>query len=149
MLAIQQPPSGNLPLFLHILGAIATFGATGTMALLGFSSRGREADRVHWLRRLVFRVGIFVLVPAYVLMRAAAQWIDSKEYPHGHEPGWVGVGFLVTDIGAILIIILLVLSWLAARRRESRVAVVVPWLATVYVIALGVAWFAMSAKPGS
>jgi uncharacterized membrane protein (UPF0182 family) len=149
MLAIQQPPSGNLPLFLHIVGAIATFGATGTIALLGFKSRGREADREHWLRRLAFRVGVFVLIPAYILMRAAAQWIDSKEYPHGHEPGWVGVGFAVTDIGAILIIILLILAWLAARRRESRVAAVVPWLATVYVLALGVAWFAMSAKPGS
>jgi hypothetical protein len=24
----------------------------------------------------------------------------------------------------------------------------VPWLASIYLIALGVAWFAMSAKPG-
>jgi hypothetical protein len=149
MLAIQQPPSGNLPLFLHILGAVATFGATGTVALLGFASRGRETDRALWLRRLAFRVGIFVLLPAFILMRVAAQWIDSKEYPDGHEPGWVGVGFLVTDAGAILLLILLVLAWLASRRFPSRVAVAVPWLAAVYVLALGVAWFAMSAKPGS
>jgi uncharacterized membrane protein HdeD (DUF308 family) len=44
---------------------------------------------------------------------------------------------------------MLILGWLSRRRSESRAAAVVPWLATIYLVALGVAWFAMSAKPGS
>jgi hypothetical protein len=149
MLAILQPPSGNLPLFLHVLGSTLTFGSTITVALLGFAALRAEPERRMFLRRLLFRIGLIVLLPSWILMRAAAQWIDSKEFPHGHEPGWVNVGFLVTDIGALLVLVLLILAWLASRKPASRVAAVVPWLASVYVVALGVAWFAMSAKPGS
>jgi hypothetical protein len=149
MLAAIRPDSWNLPLFLHVLGATLTFGATLTVAFLGFAGLRAETTRSMFLRRLLFRIGLLVLLPAWILMRAAAQWIDNKEYPHGHEPGWVGVGFLVTDIGAILVLVLLILAWLSSRRGTSRVAAVVPWLASIYVLALGVAWFAMAGKPGS
>jgi hypothetical protein len=149
MVAAIRPDAWNLPLFLHVLGSTLTFGATITVAILGFAALRADAERAVFLRRLVFRVAVIVLLPSWILMRAAAQWIDSKEFPHGHEPGWVGVGFFVTDIGALVVLILLILAWLAARRPQSRVAPVVPWLASVYVVALAAAWFAMSAKPGS
>ena len=148
-LGIQQGPSGNLPLFLHVLGATMAFGAILTLVILGFAARRAETERALWLRRLIFRIGLFVLLPTWLLMRIAAQWIDSKEYPHGHEPGWVGVGFIVSDAGALIVLALLILSWFGSRRSESRAGAVVPWLAAVYGVALGVAWFAMSAKPGS
>jgi hypothetical protein len=150
MLAIQQPPSGNLPLFLHVLGATLTFGATGTVALLGFAALRADPERTMWLRGLAFRLGGYVLVPAFILMRAGAQWIADKEYPgNAKTPGWLNVGFIVTEPGAILVIVMLILAWLAARRPGFRGAVAVPWLASVYLVALGIAWFAMSAKPGS
>jgi hypothetical protein len=148
-LAIQQPPSGNLPLFLHVLGATLTFGAIAAIVILALASQRKQGDRTLWLRRVSFRVGILVLLPAWILMRVGAQWIDDKEYPNGHEPGWVGVGFLVSDVGAIVVLTLLVLGWFARRRADSRAAAVVPWLAALYAAALVVAWFAMSAKPGS
>ncbi|HEX6490044.1 MAG TPA: hypothetical protein VF002_01575 [Gaiellaceae bacterium] len=132
-----------------MLGATATFGATATVALLGFAAGKREPERAQWLRRLAFRIGLGVLVPAFILMRGGAQWIADKEYPGGkHEPGWVGVGFIVTEPGAILVLALLILTWLGTRRPDSRARAVAPWLASVYLVALGVAWFAMSAKPG-
>ena len=149
MLAAIRPESWNVPLFLHVLGATLTFGATATVALVAFAGRSvAAADRALWLRGLAFKIGLFVLVPAWFLLRIPAQWIDNKEFPD-HEPGWVGVGYPVTEGGAVLIIVMLILAWLARRRLETRTAAVVPWLATVYLVALGVAWFAMSAKPGS
>jgi hypothetical protein len=147
MLALVRPDSWNLPLFLHVLGATLTFGATATVAILAFAGR-RAGDRALWLRGLAFWIGFVVLVPAWALMRVAGGWIDSKEYPQ-HEPGWVGVGYIVSEGGALLIIVMLILAWLGRRRLESRTAAVVPWLASVYLVALGVAWFAMSGKPGS
>ena len=50
--------------------------------------------------------------------------------------------------GALLVLVMVILSWLA-RSPSSRLAVAVPWLASILLVALGVAWFAMSAKPGS
>lgn len=149
MLAAIRPEAWNLPLFLHVLGATITFGATATVAVVGFAGRGSDA-RAQWLRQLAFRIGLFALVPAFILMRAAAQWIADKEYPDGAKsPGWMDVGFVVTEPGAVLVIALLILAWLSARRAASRVAAVFPWLAAAYLVALGIAWFAMSAKPGS
>ena len=147
MLALVRPDSWNLPLFLHVLGATVTFGTTATVAILAFAG-SRAGDRALWLRGLSFKIGVFVLVPAWFLLRIPAQWIDSKEFP-SNEPGWVGVGYPVTEGGALLIIVMLILAWLGRRKLESRAASIVPWLATVYLVALGVAWFAMSAKPGS
>jgi hypothetical protein len=149
-LGIQQPPSGNFDLFLHVLGATATFGATLAVAILGFAALRAAPERAQWLRRLTFRVGLFALVPAFIVMRVGAQLIANDEYPgDAKTPGWLDVGFIVTEPGAILVLVVLILAYLAGRRAQTRLATVVPWLATVYVVALGVAWFAMSAKPGS
>jgi hypothetical protein len=148
MLALIRPDSWNLPLFLHVLGSTLTFGATTTVAILGFAGLRGDAERALWLRRLAFWIGLVVLVPSFVLMRAGAQLIVDKEYPD-KTPGWVDTGFIVTEPGAILVLLMLILAWFGSRRAGSRLAIAVPWLATIYIVALGIAWFAMSAKPGS
>jgi hypothetical protein len=147
-IALVRPDSWNLPLFLHVLGATLTFGTTATVAILAFAGRSAASERALWLRGLAFKIGFFVLVPAWILLRIPAQLIDNKEFPQ-HEPGWVGVGYPVTEGGALLIILMLILGWVSRRKQQSRAAAVVPWLATLFLVALGVAWFAMSAKPGS
>lgn len=148
MLALIRPDSWNLPLFLHVLGATVVFGSTATIAIVGFASR-RRAEHAPLLSRVALRTFLFGIVPGFILMRAAAQWIVGKEFPEGvHTPGWVDVGFLVTEPGAVLLIVLGILIWMWKRRGAGgRAAVFVPWLASVYVLALGVAWFAMSGKP--
>ena len=148
MLALVRPDSWNLPLFLHVLGATLTFGATTTVALLGFAGIYGDRDRMLWLRGLTFWISFGILVPAFILMRGTALWIVDKEFPGGnHEPGWVNVGFVVTEPGALLVIVMVIFAWLS-RSPKSRVAVAVPWLASVLLVGLAIAWFAMSAKPG-
>jgi hypothetical protein len=142
MLALIRPDSWNLPLFLHILGATLLFGTVATVAIAGFASRS-HAGYEQLLARVAQRTFVLGIVPAYILMRVGAQWIDSKEFPNGGEPGWVGVGFIVSDAGVILLLIVGIL--LAVRRQ--RVLLAVPLLTALYVIALGVAWVAMSGKP--
>jgi hypothetical protein len=148
MLAVIRPDSWNLPLFLHVLGATVLFGSTATLALAGFAGRSRT-QHARLLSRLVFRTWLLVIVPSWILMRVAAEWILSKEYPDGAKtPGWVDVGFTVSEGGAILLLALGILAWLSARKDGGgRVGAAVPWLAALYVVALGVAMFAMSGKP--
>jgi hypothetical protein len=143
MLAIVRPDSWNLPLFLHILGATILFGATATVAIAGFASRGRD-DYRELLRRVTSRTFLLGVIPAWILMRVAAQWIVGKEFPgDAKEPGWVDIGFLVSEPGALLLIVIGILLLV----RRQRVLLAVPVLAAIYVLALGVAWVAMSGKP--
>ena len=145
MLAIVRPDSWNLPLFLHILGATVLFGTTATVAIAGFASRTHsEHEKLLW--RVAVRTFLFGVLPAWILMRVGAQWIVGKEFPgNAKEPGWVDVGFVVSEPGALLLIVVGIL--LAVRRQ--RVLLAVPILAAIYVVALGAAWVAMSGKPGS
>jgi hypothetical protein len=142
MLALIRPDSWNFPLFLHIFGATVLFGTVATVAIAGFASRS-HAGYEQLLARVAQRTFLLGIVPAYVLMRVGAQWIDSKEFPNGDEPGWVGVGFIISDAGVILLLIVGIL--LAVRRQ--RVLLAVPILTAIYVVALGVAWVSMSGKP--
>lgn len=146
MLAAIRPDSWNLPLFVHVLGATILFGTTATVAIAGFAARARR-DHSALLARIVLRTFLLGVIPSWILMRAGAAWIGDKEFPD-KTPGWVDVGFLVSEPGAILLIIVGILAWLAARKQGvGRAAVAVPVLASIYLVALGVAWFAMSAKP--
>jgi hypothetical protein len=80
-------------------------------------------------------------------MRLGAQWVASNEHLDKNPPGWVGVGFAVSDAGIVVLALITLLGWLAPRR--PRAGTFLAGLSILYVIALGVAWFAMSAKPGA
>jgi hypothetical protein len=151
VLAIQQPPSGNLPLFLHVLGATVLFGGMLALTIVSFAARrGAGGEHAPLLSRLFLRAFLLAVVPAYVVMRVGAQWIDSKEYPHGKEPGWVGVGFAVSDVGILVLLVIGIVAFLARRRPgQGWPTKTLPVLSSLYVLALAVAWFAMSGKPGS
>ena len=143
MLALIRPDAWNLPLFLHVLGATVLFGTVGAVTVAGFAIR-THGDHQQLLTRVAQRTYMLGVLPAFILMRVAAEWIVGKEFPHGsHEPGWVSVGFIVSDAGAILLIVVGIL--LAVRRQ--RVLLAVPILTAIYLVALGVAWVAMSGKP--
>jgi hypothetical protein len=145
MLAAIRADSLNFPLFLHVIGAMLLFGTTATVAIVGFAGRSRP-EYAGMLSRVALKTFLLGIVPAWILMRVGAQWVVGKEFPdEDATPGWVDVGFLVSEPGAILLIVLGILAWLAVRRGRPFLAV--PLLATIYVLALGVAWFAMSAKP--
>ena len=140
MVALVRPDSWNFPLFLHVLGAAVLVGAIGATVVI--------AIRAPALRRLLVRtIGLLVL-PAWVLMRFAGQWLDSREDIPG-DPAWLGVGFIVGDAGLVLLVITALIARWGLRRPERRWPVrAVAVISGLYLIALLVAMWAMSAKPG-
>jgi hypothetical protein len=137
----------NFRVFLHVLGAMVLVGGTAAVAVLGIATRTREKHAA-LLSRLAFRTLLFVVVPAFIVMRVGAQLVVDKEYP-GSTPGWVDVGFVVTEPGLIILIALGVVAFLSARKGGTgRLATTVAVLASIYVLALGIAIWAMTARPG-
>lgn len=144
MLAIIRPDSWDFPLFLHVLGATALTGATATAFAGAVSER-----RWPWLRPLVARMLLLVVFPAWLLMRLAGQWIDSKEDIPG-DPGWLGVGFLVGDAGLVLLILAIIFGAVAVRRPQRNWPIrAVAIITGIYFVALIVAMVAMTGKPGA
>lgn len=146
MIATLRPDSWDPPLFLHVLGAVLLFGGTASIAIVSLAGL-RIPEQAALLRTVAFRTMLVVVWPSYVLMRAAAQWILSREGLDEDTPGWVGVGFAVSDAGIVVLLLLTLLGWLALRR--ARAGAWFAGLSVLYLAALGVAWFAMSAKPGA
>jgi hypothetical protein len=141
IVAAVRPDSWDFPLFLHIFGAIVLTGAVAAAALASAAAAA--------LQGLPFRILSLVAVPSWLLMRLAGQWIDSKEDIQG-DPTWLGIGFTVGDFGLVVLVVATVVAWWARKRPELR------WprqaaggLALLYLLALAVALWAMSAKPGA
>lgn len=125
-----------------LVGALAV--AVVTMA--GALRRGEGAEV---LTRLAFRALLIGVLPAYVVMRAGAEWIASKE-DVPDEAGWIGIGYSTADGGLLLTIIAAVLAWRAARRGAAGPGGLgrgVLVLTAVLIVAYAVAIWAMVSKP--
>jgi hypothetical protein len=146
VIALIRPDAWNFPLFLHVLGAIALFGGIGTVVLLSVAAH-RIPGHAVLARRIALTTLLAVVWPAYVLMYADGVWIASKEDLHPSFPTWMVVGVSVADGGIVVLLVLTLLAWLA--RRRPRAGVFVAGLSALYLVALGVAWWAMTTKPGA
>ncbi len=156
MLAAIRPDDWNFPLLLHVLGASILLGAliaAVTAQLLAWR-RQAPADVLPFAR-LSFRTLLFVAIPAWFLMRIAAEWVASKGWNDVEpEPAWLGIGYITAEGGGLLLLISVILAGIGARRlgRSNgehgetlvRIATV---LAVLLVIAYVIATWAMSAKP--
>jgi hypothetical protein len=153
VLAAIRPDDFNLPLFLHVLGAMALVGAL-VLALVSLAS-ARGAEPAAGLR-LAYRSLLLGAIPAWIVMRAGAQWIASKEGfddPDVEVPSWIDIGFMTSEPTLLLLIAATVCSGMAARRaREGgrsigglNTAALV--LLGITLIAYVVAIWAMSTKP--
>jgi hypothetical protein len=147
MLAIARPDSWNLPLFVHVAGAMLLVGAL-VVVLVASAGALRRGDGTAALARLSFRSLLLGVLPAYIVMRIGAEWIASEEAVG--DPTWVGIGYATSDGGLLLTIVAIVLAWRAARRGADGPggmgrAVVV--LAGLLLLAFLVAVWAMTAKP--
>jgi hypothetical protein len=144
MLASIRPDSWNLPLFLHVLGATILVGAMASAALAARASSSPAIPRA-----LPFRILVLLAIPSWLLMRVAGQWIESKEDVPG-DPTWLGVGFMVGDIGLVVLLVAAGFAWWTAKRPAKRwPRLTTTGLSLLYLAALAVAWWAMSAKPGA
>jgi uncharacterized membrane protein len=147
VLAAIRPDSVNLPLFLHVLGAMLLVGslfAVGFATLLGW----RSPDRAPGLARFGLKALLIGVLPSYILMRVGAQWTESEQnYPDDFEAAWIDIGYITADAGALLILISAVLAGLGLRNRSVRFARIVGVISVVLLAAYLVAVWAMTAKP--
>lgn len=150
VLAIR-PDSWNLWLLLHVGGAMVATGAIAVaVAALVMAWRQQEGDGA--LVRFAFRTLLFAGLPAFLVMRIAAQQILSKEGLDNlpSDPTWLGLGFPIADGSGALLLISLILLGLAARRSRTSPGVMArigTVLGAIILIAYVVAIFAMTAKP--
>ena len=144
MIAAGRP---FLPLFLHILGAMVLVGAMLTVLLLTVTAWRRP---LALLSKSAFRTLLIVAIPAWLLMRACGQWMYSEEGWSGdNDPTWLGIGYLVGDIGLLVLLITTGVAFWWNRSNKALAGRIVAVLSLVYLVLLGVAWLAMSGKWGS
>ena len=152
--AAIRPDEWNLPLLLHVLGAMLLVGSlTLVAAALAGAWRRDEPAEVALLTRLGFRSLLVGVLPSFLLMRVAGEWIASEENFGDDVPTWLGMGYITADLGLLFLVAATIVAGLAARatRRGSgarglrRAATV---LVSLLLAANVVAVWAMTAKPG-
>jgi hypothetical protein len=140
ILAAIRPDDWNLALFVHILGAMLLVGA---LVLVASALAARDV-------RLGYRSLLLGVVPGWIVMRGAAEWIAEKEKLGDIDPtpAWVDIGYSVADPMLLFIIIATVCAGLAARRQSTgglRTAALLRVALTI--VASFVAIWAMATKP--
>lgn len=150
VIAAIRPDSWNFPLFVHVLGAMVLVGGlvTGASSLAFARGEARGLRRGYW--------SLLVLsLPGWIVMRVVAQWIYDKEgwddLPDDQQPDWLGIGFLVADLGLLILLVSLIVGGIAVYRLRSgkgagllKMTLV---LALVLLAACLVAVWAMAGKP--
>ena len=148
ILAAVRPDSWNFPLFVHVFGAMILVGGLLTGATTILYARGDVR-----LLRLGYWTLLAVALPGYVVMRVGAQWIYSRSIYDDlpEDPTWIGIGFIVADLGALLTLVALILGGIGVSRLNKgggqgllKAAMVIAWL--VLAAALVAVW-AMAGKP--
>jgi hypothetical protein len=148
LIAAVRPDEWNLPLFLHVLGAMALVG-TLVLAATGLAgvARGNGAASL----RLAYRSLLIGALPAWIVMRVAAQWIADEQGLEDDPPAWVDIGFMTSEPGLLLLIAATILSGVGARKAatgggatQGRIAAV---LIGISIVAYVVAIWAMTTKP--
>jgi hypothetical protein len=153
MLAAIRPDSVNLPLLIHVLGAMLLVGtllAVTLATVLGW----RSPENAPGLARFGLKTLLLGVLPAYILMRIGAQWTESEQnYPDDFDPAWLGVGYITADAGALLILISLILGAFGLRKLRDgssggvRFARIVGVISIILLAAYVVAVWAMTSKP--
>ena len=74
-----RPDSWNLPLFVHVAGAmVVTAALVVTVGSLALAWRATGEERAA-ITRFGFRTLLYAGIPAYLVMRIGAEWILSRE----------------------------------------------------------------------
>ena len=151
MVAAIRPDSWNFALLLHVLGAMLL---VGTLLLAASALVLARRDGSATLLRLGYRSLLIGALPAWIVMRGAAEWIADKEELTGDDvPNWVDLGYSIADPGLLLMLAATVFAGLAMRRAAradsagdgfGMTSAVLVWL---LLIAYLVAIWAMTTKP--
>ncbi len=150
--SVTRPDSWDLPLFVHIFGAMLLTGALFLSAVsLIVAWRGNAAS----LTRLGFMSLFYGAIPGWIIMRGGAQWIAHKEglTNSNIDLTWLNIGQTTADLGFVLLLASVVIGGIVVRRinRNQDGSGVSTRVATVLVSLLLVAYFvsvwAMTTKP--
>jgi hypothetical protein len=151
--SVTRDSSWDLPLFVHILGAMVLVGAL-TLSAVSLIAAWRSGSAR--LTKLGFMSLFYGAIPGYIVMRGGAQWIAHKEGLDNDDVdlSWVNIGFSVSDLGFVLLVIALVIGGITVRRinrgeggAPSVSARIATGLISVFLIACLVAVWAMTTKP--
>lgn len=120
VLAAIRPDSWNFPLLVHVFGAMVLVGGLVTATSALFFARGDTK-----LLRLGYWSLLLVALPGYIIMRIGAEWIFMKEnwddVPDDLIPSWIGIGYIIADAGALLMVIALIVGGIGMRKlREGK-----------------------------
>ena len=148
LLAEIRPDSWNFPLFLHVFGAMILVGGLLTGASALALARGDVR-----LLRLGYWSLVAVGLPGWVVMWVGGNWIYARE-GLDDEPiasVWVGIGFVVAELGLLLFLSSLVVGGIGVYRLRAgkgtgllkATMVISIVLLASYVVAI----WAMAAKP--
>jgi hypothetical protein len=126
------------PLFLHVLGAMLLFGTVLAAMVTALAGKARPT-----------LTSLLLALPAYVVMRAGAQWIYSDEGWSGHgDPTWLTLGMNIADGGLIVLLLSLAAAFWWVRSGKPRAKRLAIGFSGIYIVLLAVAWLAMSGKWG-
>jgi hypothetical protein len=146
--AVVRPDSWNFPLFVHVLGAMILVGGLLTGASVLAFARGEVRSL-----RLGYWSLLALALPGWILMRIGAEWIYDREGwdDVDDEPGWLGLGVFIADIGGPILAVALILGGIGVYRlREGRGAGWLRWTLVLAIVLLaayvGAVW-AMAGKP--
>ncbi len=150
VVAALRPDDIDVALLVHVLGAMVLVGALVTAATAGIVGWRDEAVT---LRRLSYKTLLFVGLPAFIVMRIGAEWVYSKEELDElpEDPGWIGIGYVTSDLGGLLLLLALILGGLGLRQSRAgggggllkASSVIATLLVAIYIVAV----WAMGAKP--
>jgi hypothetical protein len=149
MLAAVRPDDWNLPLLVHVAGAMLLMGfLVAAVASFARAANGGDgtADAAA-LTRVGLRAVLLGALPAYIVMRGGGEWLASTE--DLTDPTWLNIGYIVSDPALVVLLATAVVAQRAARRTRaggpaSRAAV---GLTLLLVVAFAVVVWAMTAKP--
>jgi hypothetical protein len=144
----MRPDATSFALLVHVAGAMVLVGALVTASAMAIAGWRDEAAL---LRRLSYRTLLFVALPGYIVMRVAAEWVYSKEYPDTYQPTWIDIGRITADGGGLLLLIALILGGIGLRKSRNgggggllkASTAIATLLVAVYVVTV----WAMGAKP--
>jgi hypothetical protein len=152
VVAAIRPDSWNFALLLHVLGAMLLVGA---LVLAASALVLARRDGSVTLLRLGYRSLLIGALPAWIVMRATAEWVADKEKLTGDDvPSWVNLGYSIADPGLLVLFVSTLFAGLAVRRAAraegsggdgfSLTSATLVWL---LLIAYLVAIWAMTTKP--
>jgi Na+/phosphate symporter len=148
---IIRPDSWNLPLLLHVGGAMALVASVSVAAVALIQGWRTSDPSAASLKRFGARTLLYAAIPSYFVMRIAAEWIASREHLENSNATWLGDGFIAADGGGILLLIATIVANVAVRRAPDsglgKLAKVGAGLSLILVALYVFAVWAMTTKP--